>query len=1304
MREKFSVPKTYSKRQAERDISEGIEECSWTPKSKEGIHPELIEDFEVENAEQPLSRKELEQEAGEYFDRNFRELVPVLISWDSYRGIDFDVFIRTFGLTNEQMGLLGLAYFIREDESGKKKIYRTDENDPDGVEVHSYEIERADLLVLAWAKEGLRIDTHGEVKRSDSGLPHRYFLRSKNRYLSANDFGMRSYDEETNVANAPDISNVAPFVRTMKQQFVRISENLSAHYNDRFADRFIARKNALLQEGLDANGYTAEGGNNLENRDLVEMTAIDSALKETREAMLDELAANARDRELLSTGITSSKVLRKLYFKSEAIARKYGLLTEDPMKDYASYGRLSARLERLFEEPSESERAGATIEYVESKLFDKPILFGNIDKEEIVRKVQADVREVLGYRAAKGDPETSEIIDQYRCRRGEGSPYRYSTAELYDFIKAIGIEKAQAVLAVDDRDVFRQIKGWELYKKMGFDVARMEPDKLKKQLFEAHKLQEKGLWGYLANREDERINVARARLGKRAEGKSWEEVLGVRATRNLFFEGKRMYWLAQQVFMKNPNRTESDRFYHQYTHWDRYDLSQADVPEEKLRKYLDSHNNFIVALLGEAERGTNQNGETQGTQATLGLIVQALDRGEDLRGVALAYDKQRYLKTVIEGYQGDDITLALADWPPELRGVVAQEEVDMYYEYADDYVLRDPNGLVRYATWRATNEGREWDKIFAETLESKGDLDFRLCLAAQTLEIRGWYKDAAEYAGGKVVQGYLSRFNTTRGSDGSFADWHDVLFWVPNIRKLEVGEARAVIASIQTMDDNKEFINFLPRYDRERDRFREQGAVQSLRELKKRVFAIESNIDLSGLSPEILDITCAPGFNLAKLERLRRRADFHDLTEGKLDKEQPFKPHTRIFAGRPLTDALREGLGSFRQKIRGTAKDQKGLFHALRELVKGRMVGERQIEVTDLLSNIPIDLEEDIIRILQEQQVDVGPTVEAQVHAKSDPEGWVCGNYTDCCMPFGDEKNDDYMFNPSTQYFTIKYNGRIIAQSVVVDARDERKENGNEVVILDNIEIANNYKHLSPLIANVYQTFWAEYTSRPVKVGTGYSDLIPPGGKLETNHYRPRTIIRYSDATGHQIYDLPKIRGVESLDEVVTYANLTEHDAEFIAKLEATIYPEGMAQGKAHIADILRKQRELEVPGAASSFVIRQGDEAAGYLLILPEESEIRPGERVAHVYDMAISPKFQGKGLARKMMERILDIATAYEVPIEAEARASTSYAMLMNDRVRQWFESRGFILTHNEKKEHYLDGEDFYMVRFEYRGVPVE
>ncbi len=142
-----------------------------------------------------------------------------------------------------------------------------------------------------------------------------------------------------------------------------------------------------------------------------------------------------------------------------------------------------------------------------------------------------------------------------------------------------------------------------------------------------------------------------------------------------------------------------------------------------------------------------------------------------------------------------------------------------------------------------------------------------------------------------------------------------------------------------------------------------------------------------------------------------------------------------------------------------------------------------------------------------------------------------------------------------------------------------------------------------------------------------------------------------------------------------------------------------MAQGKAHVADILQKQRDLEVPGAASSFVVRQGQEAAGYLLVLPEESEVQSGERVAHVYDMVVMPKFRGSPIARKMMERVLDIASAYGVPIEAEARASTSYALLMNVRIRKWFESKGFYLTKNEKLPAYLNGEDFYFVRFENR-----
>lgn len=75
------------------------------------------------------------------------------------------------------------------------------------------------------------------------------------------------------------------------------------------------------------------------------------------------------------------------------------------------------------------------------------------------------------------------------------------------------------------------------------------------------------------------------------------------------------------------------------------------------------------------------------------------------------------------------------------------------------------------------------------------------------------------------MQNYLLRFNATRGTDGRMANWHDVLLWSPNIQKLESGDARSILLSIETMDDNQEFINLLPRYSKERDPLQEPQMV-----------------------------------------------------------------------------------------------------------------------------------------------------------------------------------------------------------------------------------------------------------------------------------------------------------------------------------------------------------------------------------------------------------------------------------------------------------------------------------------------
>jgi len=1286
MRESFSTPEQFSKKQARQEIEEGLKEYLATPRSKEGMHPELADAFEVERAEQPFSRKQIEKEIQGFIDRNLEKLLPILLSEEQ----DHAELIKQLGLTNEEIGLLGANYYIRE-QDGKPAIFRADEYYPEGKELSEYDISASDLLALAYAKENIRIDSKLETGQAGGRISHRYLLKSQNRYLCANDFGMRVWNEEEQRMEEGNVTDITPFIETVRQNIERIRENLQAVFHSDFekikAELYKAAKQAAAGGYIDDEQY---------------QVVVRQAREQAAQNLLKRFAENEKDKYLVFNAVPTRKVINQLLFHFEEIARKYGFITDDPIRDYERFKHREARLNRLLREPSEEERAGTSLNFVYSDFYHRPVIVaGNFDRSMLISEARSGVKEILAKRAINSDEAVWKVF-YIHCFTGSlSSPYFYPDHELYDFIKAVGIERAQQVLDSDRRDISKQLTGFRILRAMRYDVSKFETDQLRKQLHQAYILERSGLWRYLKERSKDQIEQARARLGVKAEGKHWLELIGVRKARNLFREGKRMYWLAKQVWMHDPNRAEEARFYYDDSHvnWESYDLTKADVSEEKLNEYLEKQGNLIIALLGQCQRDLYRYDEQQkqGKSATLGLIIQALEGGYDIRGIALAHDKRRYLEGVISGKVKVNNDLEFAIEPDEWRQAVSPEEINIYYEYANDYVLLDPNGLTKYAAWRASAEGKAWAHIFNETLKGKADLDFRICLASQTEEVRGWYKDAAEYVGGSVMKNYLLRFNTTREADGRIADWHDVLFWVPNIRKLEAGDAKSILSSIETMDDSQEFANLLPRYSKERDPLQTSGPIQSLRELKKRILAIESNIDLSQFPPGLHEITSAPGFNLAALKSMIERADFQALFGGKLDRGQPFKPHSRIFVGRDLTEVLQEGLGSQRQKIRGTAKDPKGLFHALNQLVKGREIGGRPMTVLDLLNSVPVDLEEEIIQLLLEQQVDVGPIVEAQIHAKSDPEGWVCGNYTDCCMPFGDPKNNDYMFNPSTQYFTIKYNGRIIAQSVVIDARD--RETGEDVVVLDNIEVAKNYKHLAPLLSKVYQTFWTEYTSRPVKVGTGYSDLIPPGGKLEVNRYEPKTPLSYSDARGPQIYDLPKLRGVESIDKIISFANLTERDADLIAKMEAEAYPEDMAQGKERIVDILRRQRELEVPGAASSFLVRQGQEVAGYLLVLPEESEVNKGELVAHVYDMVVLPKFRGSSIVRKMMERVLEIASAYGVPIEAEARASTSYALLMNARIRKWLESKGFFLTKNEKLPQYLGGEDFYFVRFENR-----
>jgi len=127
---------------------------------------------------------------------------------------------------------------------------------------------------------------------------------------------------------------------------------------------------------------------------------------------------------------------------------------------------------------------------------------------------------------------------------------------------------------------------------------------------------------------------------------------------------------------------------------------------------------------------------------------------------------------------------------------------------------------------------------------------------------------------------------------------------------------------------------------------------------------------------------------------------------------------------------------------------------------------------------------------------DIGRTLVMQIAKKSDPNGWVCGDYTDCCMPFTSDKNREYLLREDLAYFLLSIQNndgskKIIAQSVLVSAQD--KDHHPEVAI-DNIEIANKAIKYREVIAKAYQNLKEELASRyqnqkfKIVIGTSYND------------------------------------------------------------------------------------------------------------------------------------------------------------------------------------------------------------------------
>lgn len=145
--------------------------------------------------------------------------------------------------------------------------------------------------------------------------------------------------------------------------------------------------------------------------------------------------------------------------------------------------------------------------------------------------------------------------------------------------------------------------------------------------------------------------------------------------------------------------------------------------------------------------------------------------------------------------------------------------------------------------------------------------------------------------------------------------------------------------------------------------------------------------------------------------------------------------------------------------------------------------------------------------------VNVGRKLKVEICRKSDPRGWVCGDYTDCCMTFTTSKNRQYIVREDIAYFIVsivdaEQTEDIVMQSVLVAATED-------TIAIDNIEIAKRAMEYRHALVSAYDILKEKLGDKMLVIGTAYNDdegLITADLELKPRLARPlHGIMEYSD-------------------------------------------------------------------------------------------------------------------------------------------------------------------------------------------------
>ena len=564
--------------------------------------------------------------------------------------------------------------------------------------------------------------------------------------------------------------------------------------------------------------------------------------------------------------------------------------------------------------------------------------------------------------------------------------------------------------------------------------------------------------------------------------------------------------------------------------------------------------------------------------------------------------------------------------------------------------------------------------------------------------------------------------------------------------KFTKGELKSLLdQALQSYDPDRPPLLILnidvQKYNSICDRLSGTQKINTIQELKKR-------IDLMAIGEEgyrklenalgeekLAKILAAPNVIASEILWFVQSEGVDKLISGELDLSQPLEAKKETYLGFDLAETLKQHLDPATNYPK-----RKKLYHALKQLLK-----DKDMDVKDLFKEVPKELESPIVDILSNLGVKLGPFYDIEVLDKSDWRGWIGGYTAHNCFRFnraGSDKHDvkDALLSDKTQIalvslrksqdtapITLSHMLLIVrphemrnhpywqteraADFKLVDSIILPPESRPDVIVIDNIECANNYtEHYTQAGWFIADFFNQEY-EQDCKIGDLYSDIQFPGASLVDSFWKfeeddtddDKRLARF-DSAGQVIYELPDTNKVPRRYRNYMFRNAYISEAHIVRRMELTCYPNEKPRPRSQLIEILSQQEGINMNDdvldnsldSVSPFFTFKGSEEAGYVLCTRAESIFFPGEKAIYIDDFAILPKFRNLEILFLQMDRVLMGAKANRMSIEFAARDITSYRLMRTAIFQNYLKRRGFKIRWS-KDSYTQDGRTHHLGRIE-------